>query len=68
MNRNELITDLRRCVSGGGFITRAELAAYMNLKDPKSIDRYLSGLPRINKRYFIADIADRLLANCNWRE
>lgn len=66
MEKKELINDMTRS-AGGSFVTRQWLAGYMNLKDPKSVDRYLYGLPRLNKRYFIGDIADVLLSECAYR-
>ena len=38
------------------FITRQELADVMGYKDPHSVDRYLYGLEKADKRYFIPDV------------
>lgn len=66
MEKKQLVTDMTRS-AGGSFVTRQWLADYMNLKDPKSVDRYLQGLPRLNKRYFVGDIADAMLSQCAYR-
>ncbi len=66
MNKQDLIKDMERKVEAS-VITRKQLAEYLNLKDAKSVDVYLHGLPSINQRYFIADVAEQMLANMNWR-
>lgn len=67
MNRKDLIADMRRATDGSGFITRKELAKYLHLKDPAGVDRYTYGLARISGRYFIGDVADRLMEQCDVR-
>lgn len=42
------------------FITRMQLAEYMGYRDPHSVDKFLSGLERIAKLYFIPDVVERL--------
>lgn len=66
MNKKDLIADMKRS-AGGSFIPRAWLAEYLHLKDPKSVDRYISGLPRLNGRYFIDDVAERMMSECDYR-
>ena len=66
MNKKELISDMKKTI-GASFITRNELARYMNLKDPASVDRYLYGLPRLNSRYFIPDVAERMMEQLEFR-
>lgn len=66
MNKKDLINDMRRA-TGASFITRKELAQFMNLKDPAGADRYTHGLPRLSGRYFIADIAERLMDQVDFR-
>ena len=61
MKKTELINDLKQ-YTGGGVITRKQLAGYMSKKDPHGVDRYLFGLQRIDgKYYFIPDVADSLI-------
>ena len=66
MNKQELITSMEKA-TGTTFITRLELADFLHLKDPKSVDAYLFGLPSINKRYFVPDVADTIIENMKWR-
>ena len=56
MERKELINSMKN-FTGAGFITRSQLAEFMGYKDPHYVDRYINGLQRINKRYFINDVA-----------
>ena len=67
MKRQDLIADMKKKTESS-FITRKDLAAFMGLKDAKSVDRYLVGLPTLNKRFFINDVADRMLAEVTFRE
>lgn len=61
MTKTELTADLKR-YCGGSFITRTELAKYMNYSSPKRVDRFLQGLDRISgTRYFCGDVAERIL-------
>lgn len=61
MTKAELTADIRRAC-GGGFITRKQLAEYFGRACPKSIDKYLDGLDRINgKYYFAGDVAESIL-------
>lgn len=48
---------------GGPFTTRKQVAAALQYKDPKCIDKYLRGLEKVNgSRYFSADVADAILS------
>lgn len=66
MNKKELIAEMKQ-FSGGSFITRKALSDFLALSDPKSVDRYINGLPRLNQRYFIGDVVDRMLEECEYR-
>lgn len=66
MNKRELINDMKRA-AGGSFVTRAWLAKYMNHPDPHSVDRFLHDLPRVNRRYFIDDIAGKIYEQAQYR-
>lgn len=67
MNKRTLIADMKKS-AGSSFITRSWLAEYLHLKDPKCVDRYIYGLPRLNSRYFIDDVAERMIDQCDYRE
>ena len=61
MNRKELIADMKQ-YCGAGFISKKQLAAYMGYKSINSVSPYLDGLNSIDRRYFIPEVADRLLS------
>ena len=62
MTKTELTADLRRHCGGSGFITRKGTADYFGVSEPRAIDKYLEGLPRVSdKYYFIGDLADNIL-------
>ena len=66
MNKQQLISALKahsRC----DFVSRKQLTTFLGLKDPKSVDTYIHGLPSVNQRYFIPDVADEILQQCKWR-
>lgn len=60
MNRKELINDMKQ-YCGAGFISKKQLAAYMGYKSVNSVSPYLDGIMSIDRRYFIPEVADRLL-------
>lgn len=68
MKRNDLISDMKRAAAGSSFISRKGLADYMSLKDPKSVDRYLSGLQSLNQRFFIPDVVDQMLSQVKFND
>lgn len=55
MEKKQMI-DLMRSETGSLFITRSELARVMGYKDAHCVDRYLNGLERVEKKYFIPDV------------
>lgn len=60
MNKAELVKDLKS-YANSGFITRKKFADYMGVSDAHNVDKYLSGLDRVNgKYYFIPDVAENL--------
>lgn len=62
MTKTELVNDLKRSCGGSGFITRKQVSDYFGNACPKSIDRYLRGLERVNEKYFfIPDVADNII-------
>lgn len=56
MERRELIYAMEK-FAGASFLTRSELAKFLGYKDPHSVDKYIRGLPRLENRYFVNDIA-----------
>lgn len=60
MTRTDIEKALRRQTTGD-FVSRAEIARALGYKDPHRIDRFLRGLNRIGYRYFVTDVAERLL-------
>ena len=64
MTVTELVKDMTRFVEGRGVITRTELAAYLGIKDTHYVAKYLYGLERIGRAYFIRDVAMSLKAGC----
>lgn len=67
MNRKELIADMKSR-AGSSFVPQVWLCKYLNVKDPRSIRSCLVGLPKINGRYFIDDVADRILQEVTYKE
>ena len=62
MTKKDLIADMKQTVGGGGFITLSGIAAYVGVKSHHSVDKYVNGLERINKKYyFIPDVADQMI-------
>ncbi len=67
MNKSELVRDMKS-YCGSAFITKQKLAAYMGIKDPHGVSRYLYDLERIDgKYYFIPDVAEVLKSRCTIR-
>lgn len=60
MTKTELVKSMQ-AHTGSGFITRIQLAGYMGYKNPTSVAKYLHGLERVDKKYFIPDVADSIL-------
>lgn len=60
MNKTELIKDMKS-YTGSGFITRSKLAGYMGKTNPRHIDKFLEGLDRVGKNYFIPDVASAIM-------
>lgn len=71
MNKQEIVRDMRDCLGIKGFITRNQLAKYLqkdrhNKKDATNdISSYLEGLNYIpdgrGNKYFALDVAGRIL-------
>lgn len=71
MNRNEIVRDMRDCLGIKGFITRNQLARYLQKdrhtkKDAENdITQFLEGLQYIpdgrGNKYFALDVAGRIL-------
>jgi len=64
MDKREIKQQLER-YTGGVFITRQKLADALGVDNPRHVDRYLSGLDRINGKYYlIEEVAGKLMT---WR-
>lgn len=61
MTKAELVKSLER-FTGAGFITRIQLARYMGKSDPHYVDKYLDGVERVGRNYFIPDVAAAIIA------
>lgn len=59
MERKEMIKDFIS-QTGQLFITKNELAALMGYKDVKNVSKYLYGLERVEKKYYIPDVVTRI--------
>lgn len=59
MTKSELIKDMK-AFTNAGFITRKQLSDYMGKKDPHYVDKYLDGLEKVGRNYFIPDVAESL--------
>lgn len=66
MNKKDLMNEMRTA-TGASFITRKQVSTLLNLRDPGSVDKFLYGLPRISGRYFIGDVAERLIDQLEFR-
>lgn len=62
MNKQEIVNDLHKHC-GSFFITRNELAKFMGKKDPHGVDYILYGLDRVEKKYYIRDVAESLISH-----
>lgn len=59
-----LKTDVERALrnqTSGDFVSRAEVTRALGYKDPHSADKYLKGLGKIGNRYYIGDVAERIM-------
>ena len=64
MNKQEVIRKIEQAY--GAFITRKEIATFMNYKDPRSIDPMLHELPKVNGKYFVNDVATAIIERMKW--
>lgn len=60
MKKSELASEMKKYVGGGSFVGRKELAGFMGYSDPESIDKYLYGLDKKGRKYFIQDVAENI--------
>ena len=64
MNKREIINSMEKYTKAS-FITRKQLAEFLGRKSQYHVDKYLVGLDRIDKMYFIPDVAARLMEFMN---
>ncbi len=65
MTKTEVAEDIKRSLKKEGeiepsLISRKQLAQYMG-EDVTTVDRKMRGLPRICKKFFIPEVAERLI-------
>mgnify|MGYP004668019281 CR=1 FL=1 len=67
MNKTELVKDIRQVIGCGGTMSRGQLAKYLNKSRNRELEGYLDGLPYVpdgrGKRYYVVDVAARILEN-----
>ncbi len=61
MTKTDLVKAMRRHTRDADFITREEVRACMGYGDPHKVDRYLHGLGKIGRKYYIPEVADRIM-------
>ena len=64
--RTDLVAEMKKFTGGAAFIDRKQLAKFLGYSDPHSIDQYLFGLPHNGRKYFCADVADRIIDLQQW--
>lgn len=47
--------------TSGDFVSRAEVTRALGYKDPHSADKFLKGLVKIGNRYYIGDVAEKIM-------
>ncbi len=61
MDKTSIKREMQMFVGGGSYITVRELSKFLGqTNDSRVKNRYLRGLERIGKSYFIPDVAERL--------
>lgn len=66
MDKWTIVRRMKQECGGADFITLTQFCQFMGLKDRyKAKSRYLVGLERIDTKYFIPDVVDRILARKN---
>lgn len=67
MNKAELAKDIRQVIGCSGTMSKGQLARYLNKTRNGELTEYLDGLPYIpdgrGKRYYVLDVAARILEN-----
>lgn len=62
MNKTELKNELQKYVNGSGFIQKCQLAQFMGYKDPNTVNKYLAGLEKVGRGfYLINDVAEAIV-------
>lgn len=63
MDKTILIKGLTEAAGGAGFITREQLAKYMQYSNAHNVDKYMVGAGRIGKgKFFIPDVAGNIIS------
>ena len=62
MNRETLERTLRKTAGGSELISQAEIAKFLGYANPYRVGQEVcKGLPRFRRKYFVADVADRIM-------
>ena len=61
MLKQDLIVALRKASGGAEFISQKELAQVLGFKDPHSIRELVQGVIRVGKRYYLPEVAGRIM-------
>ena len=67
MTKTELSKGMQE-FTGCSFITRLQLMDFMGYRSVNSVTKYLHDLPRVDKRYYIPDVAAAIAAQITYKE
>ncbi|MGN0715546.1 MAG: hypothetical protein ACI4WY_05600 [Anaerovoracaceae bacterium] len=67
MTKKELTKSMQD-FTGCSFITKAQLMTFMGYKSPNSVTKYLHPLQRVDKRYYIPDVAEEVLSCASYAD
>ncbi len=67
MTKTELSKGMQ-AFTGCSFITRLQLMEYMGYRSVNSVTKYLHSLPRVDKRYYIPDVAAAIAAQITYKD
>lgn len=67
MTKTELSKGMQ-AFTGCSFITRLQLMDFMGYRSVNSVTKYLYGLPRVDKRYYIPDVAAAIVEQVTYKD
>ena len=62
MEKKKLIARMKEHTNNACFISKKELAEALGYESVNSVSKFVYGLPKVNKRYFIDDVADSIIS------